>query len=514
MQTNSAMTNPIGLSLNPRSDTPLYQQLFDAVVERIQAGTFPPGFRLPPTRSLADELGAHRNTVVRAYEELETSGFVTSTVGRGTFVAEATDRPLQKTGGGDAWGALPWGSLLSAASDSEPLSRLDRLRRDRAPEGAVNLTGMQPPSDLLPTDLLRRCIDHVLKTLGPDALGYADRAGIPRLKRAIAADLERRALPAQADHLVVTTGSQQALDLIVRALVDPGDTVLVSDSTYSGIVTVLAMHGARLVSVPFDDDGPNLDSLDRLGRADAKLLYCMPDHNNPTGTQISAERRRALVEWSHRTGTALLEDDYASDLELEPVQRPAALRTLDAEVIHVGTFSKRLIPALRIGYVVAPEAIYGRLVAIKQAMDLGCSGLMQHALAEFLERGYFEPHLARVRPEYIRRRDALERGLSRYLPETFTWKHPKSGLTLWLELPPDVSPLEVFDEGLREGVLVSPGTLNAPDRTPAPGIRLSYCSEPPKRLSEGARRLGRVLQTLCARRPRGNGDQPAPIAGI
>jgi DNA-binding transcriptional MocR family regulator len=238
----------------------------------------------------------------------------------------------------------------------------------------------------------------VLRTVGPRALGYGAREGLPRLREAVAADLARQGVPAGADDLVITSGSQQALDLVVRALANPGEPVLVEEATYTGALNVIAAAGARAIGVPSDEQGPSLDALERLGRSGAKALYLMPNCHNPTGGTISAARREALVSWSHRAGVPIIEDDYVADLEISGVPAPAPMRSLDGDVIYIGTFSKRLIPALRTGFVVCPAPLRPRLVALKYAVDLGNSDLVQHALAEFLERGYLIAHLAKTLP--------------------------------------------------------------------------------------------------------------------
>lgn len=484
------MPRPLGIKLDQSLEEPLYRQLFDQIVARIQSGTFPPRYRLPPTRELAGELAAHRNTVVRAYEDLEAAGFVVSTVGRGTFVA---DQPRDAAGAMTSErGELPWASLTSRALQAEPLGRGERLGVGAGRADTIRLSGMQPSPDLLPDELFRRCLDHALRTQKAKALVYAPREGVPRLREAVARDLARQGIPACADDVGITTGSQQALDLVVRALVNPGDPVLANETTYAGALNLLSVGGARIIGVPSDDQGPDLAAIERHGRIGAKLLYLMPNCQNPTGSRISQERREALVAWSHAAGVPLVEDDYASDLHLDGDPPATPLRALDGEVIYLGTYSKKLIPALRIGYVLCPRALRPAIWQLKHTLDLGTSALLQHALAEFLERGYLAPHLATVRAEYRRRRDALEEALRRHLPRGVRWKRPETAVVLWIPAPPGLDVLALYAEAQRAGVLVSPSLLCEVGGTERHGLRLSFCSEPPERLAEGARRLGRA----------------------
>jgi DNA-binding transcriptional MocR family regulator len=498
MQTKLVQSS-LGIQLKAGGRTPLYRQLFDAIVSRIQSGTFPAGYRLPPTRQLADELSTHRNTVVRAYEDLVSSGFAESTVGRGTFVATAPARLVPVKTAHTERPPLPWSSLLSSAITNDTFARAERFAAPAAGPDAIHLARMQPVDDLLPHDLLRRCIDRVLHEQGPDALGYSGTQGLPKLRALIAEDLGRQGVPAAAEDIIVTSGSQQALDLVSRAFIARGDTFLVDEATYGGALRLLAAAGARLVPVPCDDEGPDIAALDQLGRG-AKGIYVMPNCQNPTGRRISLARRQALVDWSHRAGVPIIEDDYAADLNLDGKPPVAAMRTLDGEVLYLGTYSKKLIPALRIGYLLAPRALRGRLELLKHSMDLGTSPLLQHTLAEFLSRGYLEAHLKKVVPKYRARRDALETALRKSLPSHVSWRSPETGLALWIPLPHGPDPEALWHEAQRHGVIIGCGALNGVTEAGQKGIRLTYCAEPPGRLVEGARRLGKAFAAL-ERRP-------------
>lgn len=495
----------LGLVVSPGDDEPIYQQIFDQIAERIRSGAFPDGFRLPPTRHLAAQLGTHRNTVVRAYAELEAAGFLRSTVGRGTFVHAprglAPPAPSSPPPRG-----LPWHSLVSEAARAEPMKRFTRLQRDSGPgEDLINLTKMQPPPELLPVELFRRCVDHVLRHDGAKALGYGPMEGFRRLRDAVAVDLARLGVPAASDDVLITTGSQQGLDLIARALLNPGDLVLTDASTYAGGLQVFAAAGARIVGIPSDESGPDIHALRQLSARQPKLVYLMPNHANPTGACTSAARRTAILEWARDAQVVVVEDDYAADLELEASPLPPALRAMDADVVHVGTFSKRLIPALRIGYVVAPRTLLPHLVALKHTSDLGSSALTQLALAELLERGYLGAHLNTTQPAYRARRDALIEGLRAHLPPDVRWQRPTRGVSVWLALPAQIDPERVFDEGISERVLVGPGHAYAADDGTLPGVKLNFCWEPEARLKEGAARVARAIEAARSR-PSGTGS--------
>lgn len=504
----------VGIQLDPSNkQLPLHRQLFDEVVTRIQARAFPAGYKLPATRALAEELGLHRNTVARAYAELEAAGFVSSTVGRGTFVEPlAQPSPPAAPNGGPPKLEISWSALLSRAARSEALSRGERQgRRLEQPAGTINLARMEPAAELIPEALLRRCIVHALAGRGSHALGYARPAeGTERLREQIAFDLVERGVPVRAEEVIVTSGSQQGLDLIARALLNPGDTLLVEPTTYAGAIDLFTLAGARLVPVPMDTDGPDVSALDRLVRPEVKGLYLMPNAHNPTGRTLGAARRRALIEWSRASGVPLIEDDYAAGIALDDGENPPHLRALDGDVIHVSTFSKRLAPALRVGYIVAPAALRPVLIGVKRVVDLGTSAAMQLGLAEFIERGYLRAHGSRMRQIYRGHRDALAQALRQHLPATCSWQLPTHGVVLWVRLPDGVDPERVGAEAQRRGVLVGPSPLFAVGNRVEPGVRLIFSAEPAERLVEGARRLGKAIEQVLAEQASAPALAPEP----
>lgn len=495
----------LGITLDPRASTPIYRQIADQLAHRITTGALGAGYQLPPSRTLAAALDTHRNTVVRAFEELTREGLITARVGRGSFVLERpSPAPPEDTPTVDeaaAPGVLPWARLLSRAVQSEPLRRMQRLSSGALYGDVINLARMQASKDLLPHHELRSCIDHVMATLGPETLEYAPSQGVERLRVLIAQELERAGINADAGDILITSGSQQALDLIARALVDPGDIFLTEGRTYSGALNILTICGAQVVGVPGDEAGPDLDALRALARRRPKGLYLMPSSRNPTGTSISEERRQDLIRWSQDAGVPLVEDDYGADLELDPATVPLpSLRARDREVFHVSTYSKKLIPALRVGFIVCPAAMRASLTRLKHAMDLGTSTLLQHALAEFLERGLLRAHIDRVTSAYRERRDALAGALAESLPEGVTFRRPERGVVLWLSLPPELDPEIAYEAARLEGVLVSPGSVYNALAPSHGGLRLTYCGESPERLAEGGRRLGRALDRVMSHR--------------
>jgi 2-aminoadipate transaminase len=475
----------VGLTVDPKRDEPIYRQIFDQIVQRIETRAFPSGFKLPPSRVLARELSTHRNTVARAYGDLEAAGFVSSTVGRGTFVEAQGERIEAAARGGEresAPGRLSWSALLSRGAQAEKLGRAERYARRTDRRDIVNLARMQPSADLLPHDLMRRSIERVLSHHGAKAMTYAPQEGVLALREQVAIDLAARGVPATSEDIVITSGSQQALDLVARALVNPGDTVLVDTMTYSGAIDLFTLAGARLVPVLGDGYGPDLAALNRLARPNVKALYLTPNGHNPTGLTLPIQRRREIIAWSRAAGIPIIEDDYGAGIALDEADAAPHLRALDGDVIHISTFSKRLVPALRIGFIVCPRGVRSVFSSLKRVMDLGTSAVLQYALADFMERGYLRAHTKKALPEYRARLDALEGALRKTLPPDVRWNRPSHGVVLWLRLPESLDPDAVYAEALRCGVLVSPSPMWSVEMKPENGLRLTFCAEPEDRL--------------------------------
>jgi GntR family transcriptional regulator/MocR family aminotransferase len=499
------------LTVDAKKVEPIYRQIFDPIVLRIETHAFPHGFKLPPSRTLARELSTHRNTVARAYADLEAAGFVSSTVGRGTFVEAQAARSKVVPERERPAGRMSWGGLLSRGAQRDRLGRAERYARRADGRDVVNLARMQPSADLLPGDLIRRSIERVFSELGARAMTYAPPEGVPALREQVAIELASRGVPAAADDVLITSGSQQAIDIVARALVNPGDTVLVDAATYSGAIELFTLAGAHVLPVPSDGLGPDIAALGRLVRPDVKALYLMPSGHNPTGVTIPLQRRRELVAWSQAAGIPIIEDDYGAGITLDEGDALPHLRALDGDVIHISTFSKRLVPALRIGFIVCPPAVRHVFSSLKRVMDLGTSAILQHALADFMERGYLRAHTKKALPEYRARLDALDGALRKALPPEIHWTRPSHGVVLWLRLPDWIDPDAVYTEALKCGVIVSPSPMWSVEMKAENGLRLTFCAEPTERLVQGARRLGKAFKVLSDAAPRKHRRGPSAV---
>ncbi|MBD3336709.1 MAG: aminotransferase class I/II-fold pyridoxal phosphate-dependent enzyme [Candidatus Eisenbacteria bacterium] len=468
---------------------PLNERLVRALERLIAEGRLKAGDQLPATRELAGRLGWHRSTVIQAYNKLAQAGLLDSGVGRGTFV-----RAAELPAAGDE--PFSWSNLAQPDGGSLELERaLAREAPLPAQGDPIRLTGAIPDPALFPLKEVRRLTREVLETHGAEALNYGPTEGWPPLREQIARRLAAEGVPADPDSILIVQGSQQGLDLILRRLVRPGETVAFESPTYAQALSLFRYHGARLLPIPMDEDGLRTDMLARAaGREPVRLLYTMSTFHNPTGLSQSAERRREVLRIAAGGGFPVLEDHFDAELRYRGEALPC-LKAFDErdQVVLLGTFSKILFPGLRVGWILAPKPIFDSLSRLMRAAALSTSLMAQIILAEFCRRGMLDRHLERVRRVYAGRQAALLQALQRHLPPEVRWTRPDGGMTLWITLPPGIDGVSVTLEARRRGVLVTPGNFFHVEGG-AEHLALSSTFESEERLEKGARVLGEILR--------------------
>jgi GntR family transcriptional regulator/MocR family aminotransferase len=389
------------ISLNGAA--PLQRQIYEQVKGLVLGGAAAPGTRLTSSRELASELGISRNTVLIAYEQLAAEGYIHSRHGTGTFIADA----LRRVDGGAA-ARVETGHRYQPSGYGERLARLDMQGLGRRVTFAYNFRDSVISADDFPVAMWRRLLLAELRRRSRVPATYEDPQGLPDLRAALCDYLLRaRAVRAEPDQLLIVNGTQQALDLAVRVLVDPGAPVVVEDPGYPGARLAFAAAGARLLRVPVDEDG--LDTA-RLPAAETRtrLAYITPSHQFPVGSTMPASRRLALLDWADRSGAYIFEDDYDSEFRYSS-RTVEAVRALDRAdgVIYAGSASKALSPGLRLGYVVLPRELVEPFLRAKQLSDWYSAPLDQAVFARLIQEGHFERHLRRTRRRNQRRRDCL-----------------------------------------------------------------------------------------------------------
>lgn len=479
------------IPLDRQSALPLYRQIEQYFRQAILSGNLAPETRLPASRALARDLGVNRITVDSAYAGLEAEGLVYTHPGSGVYVLPQPAQPAPRP----APAGTPWPLWQQELSPAPP-----RPETPAPPPDCIDFSTGAGAPDLFPLEEFRRVLQGVLRRDGAAALEYGEPRGYAPLRATIAQVLASQGLQLSPDNLLITSGSQQAIALTCQALLRPGDCVLVETPTYAGGLDLFRGLELKVVNVPMDSDGLLMGALESaLQQHHARLIYTMPNFQNPTGVCLSAARRRALLALAARYNAAVLEDDYVGDLRYEGRALPA-LKSLDAggQVIYVSTFSKMLMPGLRVGFLAADGPVLERLARLKRATDLATSSLVQRALETYVTVGRYQAHLRRSCLVYRRRRDAALRAAQRWLPADATWIAPQGGLFLWLRLPPGMDSERLLPLAHAAGAAFAPGRpFFADGLMGAETLRLNFAAQPPEQIEEGIRRLARALKQLA-----------------
>ena len=484
------------IPIDKSSDIPLYAQITTFLREQIENGILIEGTRLPPSRELANSLGVSRMTIVNAYAELEAEGLVLSVHGSGTFVAA----PIQlKKAGDSAVSEWPLWQKQIVETAVVPLNeQYEQITTKLAPSNLISFASGMGTTEIFDADGFRKNLQAILRRDGAHALGYGDskHGGYKPLRQTIAAILSSQGIPTHARDVLITSGSQQAIQVVATLLLRPGDVVLVEASTYEGAMDQFALLDARIVGVPMDEAGMRMDKLEEALRiTHPKLIYSIPTFHNPTSISMSTQRRRQFVELAQHYNVPILEDDFAGDLRYEGHAQPA-LKALDnnGTVIYVNTFSKALIPGLRIGYLVANGPVYEQLLIHKRTGDRASSDMMQRALEAYISVGRYQSHLRKVARIYRTRRDAMLTALQEFMPSGVSWIRPYGGLFLWLNLPEGINGDTLLPAALKEGVAYVPASSFFPEHQQCNALRLNFTIHPPHRIHEGIKRLAQAIK--------------------
>jgi DNA-binding transcriptional MocR family regulator len=466
------------LDLDRASETSITQQLTDHIAALIDRGELQPGAKLPATRALAADAGINHLTAVRVYRRLAELGYVAAAVGRGTFVRRS----------------VPAAAAAAVAADSDDwqlgmlapraLSYADEMLRDslHAPHtrGTIPLSSGFPDPELCPSQELADIAAQLARDDPRSVTGYLEVEGLPALRE-----------------ILVTSGARQALDLVARAILSPGDVAVVESPTFAGALASLQATGARVLPLPVDGDGPDIDALERiLARHEIKLVALQASCQNPTGGDLSPARRERLLELARTRGFFVLDDGVYATMRFDgaPLQRLRA--AAPSHVIYVDSLSKTIGGGLRVGWIAASGPVFSRLVTLKLDSDIHTAALPQHLGARYLEGDRHEQLLKRVVPVYQRRRDILLRALERHLGDEATWTIPAGGHHTWVTLREPVDERALYVEALRAGVSFLPGGAVQAEKPSRTSMRLSFGLVDPAQHDEAVRRLAVALREV------------------
>jgi 2-aminoadipate transaminase len=472
--------------------TSLSQELAATLRAQIDSGVLGPGERLPTVRELASREHVSPAVVGQAYAQLARDGWVVARVGRGTYVSRPADGPraplvdlgLERRPG-----------TVSATLDLQ--ERLDAAAR----AGSINLASALPAVDEQVAGAVRAEIVQAVEQDAAALFRYAPPQGDAALREAVAADLAARGVDASADRVLIATSGQQAVDLAVRALVEPGDAVLCETPTYAGAIDALVAARARVVPVPVDALGVQVDAVERgIATERPRLLYVNPTAQNPTGTVLAPDRRARLARLALATGLVILEDDTASELVYEgEAPQPIAAYEDGAPIVVVRSFAKSVLPGLALGALAVPAALERPILATKLVADRYTNPPLALPLARYLTSPGAAADVARVRAAYASRKATFCAALEHRLGRRATWVEPRGGSNLWLRLPDDASELEVFTRAAERGVVVAPGSAYVPPGVATRHLRLSFSTLDADDADEGLRRLGLALRDVTAK---------------
>jgi GntR family transcriptional regulator / MocR family aminotransferase len=491
-------TRPVGrwelsLSLEPdASRTPTFARIAHALTEDVRRGRLRPGARLPGSRTLAEGLGVHRNTVLAAYRALMAEGWIEARPGRGTFVSEALP-------------TTPPRRFSRAPID--PVARRERLgfplegERPKPPtyfapkRGLLTMFGGVPDARLIPVEALARAYRRQLRR-GAQTLTYGDPKGHPALRRAFAAMLaETRGLAIDESDVLVTRGSQMALLLAARVVLRPGDRVAVEAWGYRPAWEALRLAGAELVPVPVDAHGLDVDALAaRCAEERIAAVYLTPHHQYPTTVSLSPGRRLALLALARAHRFAIFEDDYDHEFHYEgrPLL-PLASADTHGNVVYIGTLSKVLAPGLRLGYLSAPRPLLERAVELRWYVDRQGDLATEAAVAELIEDGELQRHVRRARRVYHRRRDRCVDALTARFGDRLSFAVPSGGMALWARCQAGVDVDAWYERAVAGGVAFQPARHFAFDGRSRPYLRLGYACLDDDELVEAVSRLHRAM---------------------
>lgn len=503
----------IEITIDKKSDKPLYGQVRDALQTAIQKGTLKPGDRLPTVAAFAKEIGVTQATIRRALEDLSKAGYIVSHVGRGTFVStpetvadQEVVRKASPVVNSAAESANPE-SVLAARRLRMGIARsLNELMAFAKRPGLIRFTSGIPDPGSLRDGLLEDLVQDALQAGQRVYQECGDPEGIPELREELAQRFSENGTRISPDHILITSGSQQAVALLAQAASENEQRVICETPCYLGITNAFGAFGHWVETIVRDAEGPLPERLYRFRDGKPSLLYLCPELHNPMGTDISPERRNALIDWAREHNVTLVADEIFHDLRFDTASPPSLLTEIGAQqTVVIGSLSKSFMTGLRIGWLItSPERVHS-LVALKRAMDIACPPLMQGVALSLLRTGEYDAHLQKAREHYRLRRDAVLEALNRFMPDGISWTVPQGGFQMWVELPPGYSSIALFLLAIERGVAFIPGPLQDINHRFMHAFRFCYGSVEPDQITEGIELLADAVKELLKGPPGDSG---------
>lgn len=474
------------------------RQICEAIIQSIRFGNMKAHSRLLPTRDLAKLLDVSRGTVVKAYEELESSGWVKTRIGDGTYVSDdvgghGDSRGRKKGSAGIAWNEIF--SRFVSDGQSHVLHYLAELVQE---PDAINFSTALPPEKDFPVENFRRVINYVIKQDGRNLLQFGPVFGLRSLRDYLSQYLRKRGIFVSEDEILIVNGIQQGLDLTARVFLEPGDPVILETPTYPGVISLMRAFRAHILTLQLHGGQSPIERLRGLvSRYNPKLFYINPSFHNPTGLTLSRSMRFRLMEAAADLNLVIVEDDSTGDLPFDH-EPPIPLKALDREnqVIFIGSFSKHLFPGIRMGWIVGEKRVIKNLVLAKATSDLHTNCFDQGVMREFCKRGMFENHIKKMRILYRKKCRIMVKAMEDHFPEGIKWTVPEGGISLWVTLPGEVNSNELFFKAREKGILFTPGNIFHPSGGGLNHLRLNYSRVKSEKIAEGIKILGDLLKEV------------------
>lgn len=471
------------IQLSKQNEQHLYVQLFDAIKNLILQGLIVANEKLPPIRQLAELLGVNTATVVKAYELLEKEGYIYKRIGSGTFVSPDTCSQMKST-----------------ASDKFPLDEdLSLMNRGQIQiqEHMISFASATPTPDLFPVDDFQALLNEILDRDKGSAFGYQESQGYYPLRESLVAYMKQYAINTRPENIQIISGAQQGIDVIAKAFVDPGDIVILEKPTYTGAIATFKSRGAKIIDIEIHKDGMDIEKLETIiQKHKPKLIYMMPNFQNPTGYSYGNEKKHRVLELARLYDLQIVEDDYLSDLSFYNTEN-ITLKSIDRydQVIYIKSFSKIFMPGLRLGFLVLPEKVCHRILAAKHASDISTSGLIQRAFDLYLRKGIWKKHIHFMESIYKERFEIMDLAIRKYiLPYGVRYSPPLGGLSFWLCLDEDCSTNELYNIAVKKNILMVPGALFFVGQKDSNCFRLSTAAAYPEQIEPGVIALSEAIK--------------------
>lgn len=470
----------ISIQLSRKKKTALYVQLYHEILKRIRTGQLAPGYLLPPVRRLAASLKINPGTVVNAYKELEKNGYLFSRAGSGSYIAEAPEVIDQEPE-----------EIPDDFDHHDPETLANQLGA-----AVINMSSISLNPDIISVEQFKKLILQVLDRDQGHAFGYQESQGFLPLRESIASYLASNGIHTTSQNLQIISGAQQGIDIVARALLNHGDYVLTEAPTYPGAIAAFRSRGAKIIDIPLESDGIDINALEnRLRQFHPRLIYIMPNLQNPTGISYSKEKRSRLMGLARYYNAFILEDDYISELSYRS-QPLSPLKTIDRDdrIIYLKSFSKIFMPGLRLAFLNMPEQLAPRLLKVKHLTDISTSGLTQRVFDLYLRQGIWQKHIRDIRRIYSTQFKFTCRTAIQHLPSSIHWVNHHGGLSLWLQLPTDIYAPELCHKALENDLLLTDGSDFFPRHTDQHHIRISFATLSLQQIETGLRILSTLLQ--------------------